>query len=280
MEDEPFIGSEALSAGRLTRHDLRTKFRAVHRDVYIPAGAELSPVLRATACWLRSRRRGVLVGFSASAVHGARWIDIRRAAEISDSNRRPTPAVIARACGIESDEMCLKAGMAVTTPARTALDLLCWYPTDVAITAVDALARATRLKVADVELLAERHQGRRGIVRARAALNLVDPGSESPKETWLRLVIVRAGFPRPQTQIPVYNEYGVLIAELDMGYEDRKIAFEYEGAHHRIDRRQRDRDIRRFEDLAELGWVVVRFTSEDTAGTVKRRVAAALARRQ
>lgn len=42
MEDEPFIGSEALSAGRLTRHDLRTKFRAVHRDVYIPAGAELS----------------------------------------------------------------------------------------------------------------------------------------------------------------------------------------------------------------------------------------------
>ncbi|QEN16248.1 hypothetical protein ACRDU6_29305 [Mycolicibacterium sp. ELW1] len=280
MEDEPFIGSEALNAGLLTRHQLRTRFRAIHQDVYIPAGAELTPVLRATACWLRSRRRGVLVGFSASAVHGARWIDSRRAAEISDSNRRPTPGVIARACGIDADEMCRKAGMAGTTPARTALDLLCWYPTDVAITAVDALARATRLKVADVELLAERHQGRRGIVRARAALDLVDPGSESPKETWLRLVIVRAGFPRPQTQIPVRNEYGVLVAELDMGYEDLKIAFEYEGAHHRVDRRQRDRDIRRFEDLAELGWRVIRFTSEDTPGTVRRRVAAAVSHRQ
>ncbi|WP_431233919.1 hypothetical protein ACQ856_04405 [Mycolicibacterium psychrotolerans] len=280
MEDEPFMGSEALAAGSLTRHDLRTKYRAIHQDVYIPAGAELSPVLRAKACWLRSRRRGVLVGFSASALHGSRWIDSRRAAEISDSNRRPTPGVIARACVTEADEMCRKAGMAVTTPARTALDLLCWYPTDVAVTAVDALARATRLKIADVELLAELHRGRRGISRARVALDLVDSGAESPKETWLRLVIVRAGFPRPQTQIPVHNEYGVLIAELDMGYEDLKIAFEYEGAHHRVDRRQRDRDIRRFEDRAELGWLVVRFTSEDTAGTVMRRVAAALARRQ
>ncbi|WP_431238608.1 hypothetical protein ACQ86B_01615 [Mycolicibacterium aichiense] len=280
MEDEPFVGSEALAACRVTRHELRTKFRAIHQDVYISAGTELSPILRAKACWLRSRRRGVLVGFSASALHGSRWIDNRRAAEISDTNRRPTPGVIARACGIEADEMCRIAGISVTTPARTALDLLCWYPTDVAITAVDALARAARLKLPDVELLTERHQGRRGIVRPRAALDLVDSGAESPKETWLRLVIVRAGFPRPQTQIPVRNEYGVLIAELDMGYEDLKVAFEYEGAHHRVDRRQRDRDIRRFEDLAELGWLVVRFTSEDTAGTVMRRVAAALARRQ
>ncbi|MCV7216129.1 DUF559 domain-containing protein [Mycobacterium crocinum] len=280
MEDEPFIGSEALAAGRLTRHELRTRFRPIHQDVYIPVDAELSPVLRAKACWLRSRRRGVLVGFSASAVHGAKWIDNRRAAEISDANRRLVPGVIARACLIEFDELCLKAGLTLTTPARTALDLLCWYPTDTAITAVDALARATRLKVADVELLAERHQGRRGIVGARAALDLVDPGAESPKETWLRLVIMRAGFPRPQTQIPVRNEYGVLIAEVDMGYEDLKIAIEYEGLHHRTDRRQFDKDIRRYDELIELGWIVLRFTAEDTPGTVIRKVAAALARRQ
>ena len=170
--------------------------------------------------------------------------------------------------------------MAVTTPARTALDLLCWYPMDTAITAVDALARATRLKTADIELLTEHHRGRRGIKRAREALDLVDPGAESPKETWLRLLIIRAGFPRPQTQIPVYNEYGVLIAEVDLGYENLKIAFEYEGAHHRTDPRQFDKDIRRHDLLIELGWIVVRFTAEDTAGNVERRVAAALARRQ
>ena len=65
-----------------------------------------------------------------------------------------------------------------------------------------------------------------------------------------------------------------------MGYEDLKIAIEYEGAHHRTDRRQFEKDIRRYDELIELGWIVLRFTAEDTPGTVIRKVAAALARRQ
>lgn len=145
---------------------------------------------------------------------------------------------------------------------------------------MDALARATRIKIADVELLAERYRGRRGIRQAREALELVDPGAESPRETSLRLLIIRAGFPKPQTQIPVYNEYGVLIAEVDMGYEALKIAFEYEGDHHRTDRRQFTKDIRRHEALIELGWIVIRVTAEDTPGSIIRRIELALAHRQ
>jgi hypothetical protein len=91
--EEPFLGSEALSSGRLTRHELRTKFVAVHQDVYMSSNTELTPVVRARACWLRSRRRGVLVGFSASAVHGAKWISHARPAEINDTNHKPTPGV-------------------------------------------------------------------------------------------------------------------------------------------------------------------------------------------
>lgn len=278
--EEPFFGSEALVAGRLTRHRLRTRFTAVHQDVYVSQDTELTPLVRAKACWLRSRRRGVLVGFSASAAHGAKWISHARPAEINDTNHKPTRGVIARGGLLPDDEICRKYGMALTTPERTALDLLCWYPVNTAIPAVDALARATRLKIADVELLAERYRGRRGIRRARSALDLVDAGAESPRETWLRLAIIRAGLPRPQTQVPVYNEYGVLIAEVDMGYEDLKIAFEYEGDHHRTDRRQFTKDIRRYEALAELGWIVIRVTAEDTEGDIIRRIRQALARRQ
>jgi very-short-patch-repair endonuclease len=278
--EEPFLGSEALAAGRLTRHQVRTKFVPVHQDVYVSPGTELTPMIRAKACWLRSRRRGVLVGFSASAVHGARWISRARPAEINDTNHKPTRGVIARGGVLEDDEVCRRFGMAATTPERTALDLLCWYPADTAIAAVDSLARATRLKIADVELLAERHRGRRGIKSARAALELVDAGAESPRETWLRLLITRSGFPRPQTQLPVYNEYGALIAEVDMGYEDRKIAFEYEGDHHRTDRTQFTKDIRRYEALTELGWIVIRVTAEDAQGDIIRRTELALARQQ
>ena len=108
----------------------------------------------------------------------------------------------------DDDEIAVVGGMRVTTPARTALDLACRYPVNGAVAMIDALARATRLKVADVELLAERYKGRRGIRRAHSALALVDGGAESPRETWLRLLLVRAGCPPPQTQIAVYDEYG------------------------------------------------------------------------
>lgn len=100
---------------------------------------------------------------------------------------------------IESDEICVVDGMQVTNPARTALDLACRYPVDSAVAAIDALARATRLKVADVESLADRYRGRHGIPKARTTLELVDGGAESPRETWLRLVLIRNEFPRPTT---------------------------------------------------------------------------------
>ena len=94
---------------------------------------------------------------------------------------------------------------------------------------------------------------------------MVDPGAESPRETWLRLLIIRAGLPWPQSQIAVRNEYGVVIAEVDMGWEALKIAAEYEGDHHRTDRRVFNRDIHRMDALIEIGWIVIRVTVEDIA---------------
>jgi hypothetical protein len=276
--EEPFVGSEAVATGALTRHALRRGFVAVHHDIYVTAGTVMSPVQRAKAAWLRSKRRGILAGYSASALHGARWLESSRPATIIDTNRRHGQGVEAWADRIDSDEICLIDGMRVTTPARTALDLACRYPVDTAVAAIDALARATNLKTADAELLAERYRGRHGIRRARVALDLVDAGAESPRETWLRLLLIRAGFPRPQTQIPVCNEWGVLIAEVDMGWEEIKVAAEYEGDHHRT-AWQFNKDIRRSENLAELDWINVRVTKRDTEGSIIARVAAARDRR-
>lgn len=78
----------------------------------------------------------------------------------------------------------------------------------------------------------------------------------------------------------VRNEYGVVIAEVDMGWEEFKIAVEYEGDHHRTDRRQFSRDIHRFDQMIELGWIVIRVTVEDTPASITHRIAAALARRK
>ena len=169
--------------------------------------------------------------------------------------------------------------MPVTTPLRTALDLACWYPRGTAMQTLDALARATSIDAVDALVLAERYPGRRGIRAARENLKLVDSGAQSPKETWLRLLLIDAGFPRPQTQIPILNEFGDEIAYLDMGWEDVKVAVEYDGEQHRTDRWQYTRDLRRRDMLEELGWIVVRVVAGDRRVDIIRHVRAAIARR-
>ena len=126
---------------------------------------------------------------------------------------------------------------------------------------------------------ADRYQGRRGIRRARVALSLVDAGAESPREKLVAPDPPSAGFPAPETQIPVHDEYGQLVAVLDMGWEHLKLAVEYDGDHHWANRRQFAKDLSRAETLTGLGWIDIRVTAEDTEGGVIARVSAAWDRR-
>jgi hypothetical protein len=276
---EPFIGSEAVTGGVASHSQLRRKYTRVFRDVYVSEGTELTHAVRARAAWLWSGRRGVIAGFSAASLHGSEWIDAARPVDIIHDNRHALPGLQIWGDRLESDEFELIDGVAVTSPARTALDLACWYPSTSAVAAIDALMRATEVKVADAELLAARYRGRRGLERARVSLDLIDAGAQSPKETWLRLVLVQAGLPRPQTQIPVRDEFGDVFAYLDMGWEDVKVAVEYDGEQHRSDRRQYTWDVRRLEMVERRGWILVRVVAGDRPADILRRVRAARARR-
>jgi hypothetical protein len=276
---EPFIGSEAVAAGKVSHSQLRRAYTRVFRDVYVSENSDLNPAVRAKAAWLWSRCRGVIAGFSASALYGSRWIDATAPAELLHDNRHRLPGLLIRGDRCEPDEIAAVDGVAVTIPARTALDLACWYPTMTAVAGIDALSRACECKVADAITLGERYPGRRGVARARVSLDLVDAGAQSPKESWLRLLLIRAGLPRPQTQIPICDEFGDAVAYLDMGWEDVKVAVEYDGDHHRTARLQYNRDIRRHELLQRRGWIIVRVTADDSRGDIVRRARAALARR-
>jgi very-short-patch-repair endonuclease len=276
---EPFIGSEAIAAGAVTKSRLCTGYMRLFRDVYVDRDTDITAAVRARAGWLWTGRQGVIAGFSAAAVHGSKWVDNKSAVELIHDNRHRLPGILTRGDRLEEDETDLVAGVPVTSPVRTALDLGCWYPIVTAVAAIDALAGATDVKAADVELLAQRYAGRRGIARAREALGLFDSGAQSPKESWLRVVLIHAGLPRPQTQIPITDEFGNVIAYLDMGWEDVKVAVEYDGEQHRSDRWQYTWDIRRSELLERLGWIVIRVVAGDRPAEIVSRVRAALARR-
>lgn len=275
---EPFIGSEATGKGLLTKRELTVGHMRLFRDVYAPNDLDITAADRARAGWLWSRRRGVVAGFSAAALHGSKWMEATRPAELIHDNRHRLPGLLVHANTVELDEVQIIAGVPVTRPARTALDVACWYPTMVAVPAIDALARATNFKLADAELLVQRHRGRRGMRRARVSLDLVDAGAESPRESWLRLILVRAGLPRPRTQVRVCEPHTGRVAYLDMGWEDLKVAAEYDGEHHRNDPLQYRHDVKRHEMLQRLGWIVIRVLAGDREQDVIRRVRAARAR--
>ena len=276
---EPFIGSEAVAAGDVTKNALRRYYTRLFPDVYIAPNAEPTAQQLALAGWLWSGRKAVVAGRSAAALHGALWIDPGVPVDLLHENRNRVSGVSVRGDRLGDNEIQLIAGMAVTTPLRTALDLACWYPRRMALPHLDALARATAFDAAEAAALAERYPGRRGIRRARESLHLVDAGSQSPKETWLRLLLIEAGLPRPQTQIPVYDQSGDLVGYLDMGWEDIKVAAEYDGEQHRTDRFQYSRDVRRHAALERLGWIVIRVLAGDRPADVIGQVRAAIARR-
>ena len=65
-------------------------------------------------------------------------------------------------------------------------------------------------------------------------------------------------------------------AMLDMGWPKFRVAVEYDGDHHRSDRRQYVKDQWRLRKLTELGWIIIRVIAEDDSEDVIERVRRAL----
>ncbi|MCV7347233.1 hypothetical protein [Mycolicibacterium rhodesiae] len=273
----PFIGSTAVASGLLTRGQLRWNYTAIHPDVYIPNGSErtLDVRTRAAALWVPD---GIITGRAAAALHGASWVGPATPVELIGHARRRRPGVIVREERIGPDEFGPLADLAVTTPVRTALDLARHLPRDEAITNLDALAAATGFEPAAVLSLADRYPGARGIRRARTAVPLIDAGAQSPRESWLRLLLIDAGYPCPVTQIPVSDGYTTVF--VDLGWDGPKIGLEYEGAHHQSDRGQHVRDISHYDMLEALGWLIVRVVKEHSRAYILHRVEDAFTRRR
>lgn len=248
----------------------------------MPREANLTAIHRAHAAWLWSRRRGVLAGLSASAVLGAKWIDPDTPAELIHANRRTPPLLTVHSDTLLAGETRVVRGMPTTTAARTAFDLGRQLNLTEGVQRIDALMNATDLKTVEVMAVADEHRGARGLRLLDATLQLVDGGAESPYESLTRLLLVRAGFPRPQTQIPLYGDYGQLVAVIDMGWKDHLVGVDFEGAHHWTDPKQRERDAERYNTLLELGWIDIKLTSRTlhlAPGRFLDRVGAALASR-
>ena len=223
---------------------------------------ELTALDRAQAAWLWSGRRAILVGHSASALQGSRWIPVDAPVELARSRRPGDAGIKVRSGQIRDDEVCTVDCINCTTPARTVYDLGRRLPLETAVIRIDALLqcdesfdtrKSSRSRCATPEHVV--------FGRLHTCSGSRGRGCESPQETRLRLLLVRSGLPRPVTQIPVTNDWGRVARRIDMGWPEWMVGAEYDGEHHWTDPARHAEDIERLEFLAARGWTIVRVSA-------------------
>jgi hypothetical protein len=219
--------------------------------------------------------RTVVAGLTAARLHGF-WLPDRAdgPVEVIVHRDRPLPAsrpgsrrgeLRARRRVLRDDEIGYLDGIPVTSEARTWLDLADRLALPDLIAAGDFVLRGATTP-AELERLLRRGAHRRGIVRARAALPLLDPRSRSRPESHLRHALASAGLPAPAVNQPIFSASGEWLAEPDLSYDDVRLALEYNGADHAGERRMR-RDITRGVDVAHRGgWHTVTFGPAEVFG--------------
>lgn len=116
--------------------------------------------------------------------------------------------------------------------------------------------------------------------RMRRWRALIDPRSESPLETAIRLALHDAGVPAPEPQYEVRTDDGYVIARLDLAWPTRRLALEADGKEPHRQLRPVYTD--RWRTNALVGWQLVRFTWHDVlrrpayvVATVRAHLAAA-----
>lgn len=208
-------------------------------------------------------RQPVLVAShrSAAALYGGDLLTTGLDVTVDGTGRHDVPGGRLFQWRLEADETTSLDGLRVTTPGRTAADLLRALPRNEAVIAVDGLLRTGATTVDAVAAALERATRRRGARRAWSAFRMLDPRSESVAETQARLVMRSAGL-CPQSQRVVVDRHGRRI-RVDFWFS-RGVAVEIEGYAHHSSREQHAADIARFNELARLpDLAVLRFSWAD-----------------
>jgi hypothetical protein len=264
--------AHGVTAKRLRAHDLTTPFHGIRLragwDVGLPPAMVLEE--RCRALLQKLPPEAAFSHLTAAMLHRLPLPPQLRDAplHVTVPRGRRVPhrrGVLGHQADLSPRDVDARFGFHVTTPERTWCDLGAILSLAPLVAAGDRLIHRS-LPLTDLDRLAgaaATRSGARGARLLRRALSLLDDGSESPMESWQRVIIVLAGLPVPITNYEVFDEQGVFVARVDLAYPELKISLDYEGDHHRTDQRQWRRDIARYRRLQAIGWDAKRHTAAD-----------------
>ncbi len=259
-----FTVSEALTAGmsrdRLRARDLARPFVGA-RAVAAPAdvhelAAALVPLLSADQYFSH---------LTAAELHGMRLPEGRQAHQVHVTGRDVSramrrPGVVGHKTILPIRVLEFDHGLHVSSPVDAWCESAALLRVDDLVIMGDGLVRRRHpfATIDELTLAVARRSGLRGSARLRAALTQLRAGTDSARETTLRLLVVRAGFPEPDVNIVLVNRNGREIAHGDLVWPEFRVVLEYDGRHHAEDPTQFAIDIRRLDDLAEAHYRVIR----------------------
>jgi len=263
--DASYTWTDARTRG-VTRRQIDLDGIPLARGLYLSRSADGDLATRCTA-WSRVLPADAAFAMeTAAALYGA-------ASETTDMHvalrpRRVLPqyaGITVHGRALEDEDVVDHKGVRLTSGAQTFLDLAPrlrpWHH----VALGDALMRAGVLNCEDLARRLCRADRVRGVVQARKWAPHLTARSGSHQESVLRFWLLASDLPDPELQLPVYDRWGRPVVHADLGYEEWKIALEYEGRQH-ADRDQFGRDIDRYSLMAADGWLVLRFAARHIGG--------------
>jgi hypothetical protein len=262
----PFRRGEAEAFGLSRRVLQGHRFVRLFDDVY--AVAELAEDLLVRAKAVQLANPDAALSHDSAAAHYGLPLPSRVGSHVTVPRGRLRSITPARACGEQTHvhetlrpETWTHDAWLVTVPPRTFTDLGQTLGLLDLVAVGDAFVRQD-LATPDVLVNAAQSARRPGVRLARRAAGLVRPRVDSATETRLRLLVVLAGLPEPETGLDVYDRYGAWIARPDLSYPKLRIAIEYDGRHHAESDRQWNKDIGRREHYDRAGWRLIVVTAK------------------
>lgn len=181
----------------------------------------------------------------------------------SGHNRIRRPGTTGRSLTIEEDDLVQVDGIRCTSALRTWVELAESLGVG-QLTAISDHLLSRRRPLAtrrDLERTHVRFLGGRGSRRRRLAVDFADDRAESPRESELRVLLIQAGLPVPETNVEIFDGQR-FVARVDLLYRTARLIIEYDGDYHR-DPRQWSRDQSRRAELESLGYRVTVVTARD-----------------
>lgn len=268
LHDTPFTVSAALTAGLTRRRTRATDLVSPCRGVRRQSGTEINLLERVRA--LVAATGAIPSHETAAGLWGFPLPLTLQDHESLHLTRQPghravrRRGVIGHESALRPDEITQGRMLACTSAMRTWFDLALTLGEDDLVIAGDYLLRRRDPLAGPDELDAylESKRGAPGYRKALRARALMRTGTDSPKETEVRLLLVRHGLPEPEINLPILDGTGGWVQDPDMSYPEYKVSIQYDGGHHATPAQRRS-DISRDEDALELGWRVVRLTQLD-----------------